>query len=538
MPSSMSTAIKRALQNIVAFGDTDVFPFPFERYLFDDKPNECFDLVLERSEHFEEEIASRPPINIDTQSQVGYTGFRHVTLIDPSWNVCYLALVLSISEKIEEARVALDENRVFSYRYHWDKERKSIFRAVTWADYRSRALELSQQSEFIIMTDIADHYARINHHRLENNLNRICSGDPIIRDLMRLLQYFSNRRSYGIPVGGPASRILAEASLVNIDRFLLSEGIEFVRYADDYTIFCNSQPNAYKALVKLSDYLSVEGLTLQKSKTKILPSSEFQKLSALLDPTLEGAPTDEQRLLHLAIRFDPYSPNAEEDYDALRDAVAKIDIMGILSREIRKTAIDRPVARQAISALRALPSDQRESALHVLLEPANLRTLSPVFPQIMRAVRGTYEHLSPLGQEQLAAAMLKLAREGDYVLDFELNLAYFVQALSKTPQRSVEQASAERFLVDVYSRSSSALVRRMIIHTMANWKCYHHVAGYIRNFNSCTTWERAALLVSCYCLGDEGKHWRQHNSKGLSTFEKLVMRWASERHKSGRVIPV
>ena len=537
MPSSMSTAIKRALQNIVAFGDTDVFPFPFERYLFDDKTDECFDFVLERSKHFEEEVSSRPPINIDTQSQVGYTGFRHVTLIDPPWNVCYLALVLLVSKQIEDERVPLDENRVFSYRYHWDKERNSIFRDVTWADYRSRAFELSQQSEFIIMTDIADHYARINHHRLENILNRICSGNQI-KDLMRLLQCFSDRKSYGIPVGGPASRILAEASLINIDRLLLSEGIEFVRYADDYTIFCSSQPNAYKALVKLSDYLSLEGLTLQKSKTKILPSSEFQQLSVLLDPTLEGAPTDEQRLLHLAIRFDPYSPNAEDDYDALRDAVKKIDIMGILSREIRKTAIDRPVARQAISALRALPSDQRERALHVLLEPANLRTLSPVFPQIMRAVRGTYEHLNRLGQERLAAAMLKLAKEGDYILDFELNLAYFVQALSKTPQGSAEQASAERLLVSVYSRSSNPLVRRMIIHTMANWRCRHHVMSYIRNFSSFTTWERNALLVSCYCLGDQGKHWRKYNSKGLSAFEKLVMGWASERHESGRVIPV
>ena len=537
MPSSTSTAIQRALQNIVAFGDTDVFPFPLERYLFDDKLDECADLALERSKHFEKEINSHPPINIDTQSQVGYTGFRHVTLIDPLWNVYYLALVLSIAKQIEDARVPLDEGRVFSYRYDWNKDKSSIFRDVTWVDYRDRSLELSQRHEFVIMTDIADHYARINHHRLENNLDRICPGAHVKR-LMRLLQNFSNRKSYGIPVGGPASRTMAEASLINIDRLLLSEGIEFVRYADDYNIFCNSQPCAYKSLVKLSDYLSMEGLSLQKSKTKILPSSEFQQLSALLDPTLADASTDEQRLLHLAIRFDPYSPNAEDDYDALRDAVKQVDILGILSREIRKTTIDRPVARQAIGALRALPLDQRESALHVLLDPANLRTLSPVFPQIMRAVRGTYERFDRLAQERLAVAMLKLANDGDYILDFDLNLAYFVQALSKMPQGSAEQASAERFLVGVYSKPSNPLVRRMIIHTMANWRCHYHISDYIRNFNSCTSWERNALLISCYCLGDEGKHWRIHNSKGLSAFEGLVNEWAAERHQSGRIIPV
>ena len=452
MPSSMSTAIQHALRNVVAFGDTDVFPFPFERYLFDDKFDECADLALERSKHFEKEINSHPPTNIDTQSQVGYTGFRHVTLIDPLWNVYYLALVLSIAKQIEDVRVPLNENRVFSYRYDWNKDQNSIFRSVTWTDYRSRALELSQRSKFVIMTDIADHYARVNHHRLENNLNRICPGTQVKR-LMQLLQKFSNRKSYGIPVGGPASRTIAEASLIDIDRLLLSEDIEFVRYADDYTIFCNSQPNAYKALVKLSDYLSMEGLSLQKSKTKILPSSEFQQLAAILDPTLEVASTDEQRLLHLAIRFDPYSPNAEDDYEALKDAVKQIDILGILSREIRKTVIDRPVARQAIGALRALPLDQCESALHVLLDPANLRTLSPVFPQIMRAVRGTYERFDRLTQERIAVAMLRLAKEGDYILDFDLNLAYFrpsaIKSTSRKRRAGFRRASFGRCVLQV-----------------------------------------------------------------------------------------
>ena len=536
MAIRMSTATKRALRNIVALGDTDVFPFPFERYLFADRLDECVDHALERSKHFDAAINSHPPVNIDTQSQVGYTGFRHVTLIDPLWNVYYLAFILSISEQIENVRIPIEEGRVFSYRYGWNNHHSTIFKDINWADYRSHAFGLSQKCDFVVMTDIADHYARINHHRLENALNRICTGGQV-KKLMKLLQCFSNSKSYGIPIGGPASRTLAELSLVDVDNRLISSGIEFVRYADDYTIFCNSQPSAYKALIKLSDSLSLEGLSLQKNKTRILSSSEFQQVAALLDPKVENTPTDEQRLLHLSIRFDPYSQNAESDYEALKEAVRKIDILGILSREIAKTAIDRPVTRQAISALRALPADQRERALHVLLDPANLRTLSPVFPQVMRAVRGTYEHLDGSGQKRLAGAMLRLANQEDYILDFDLNLAYFVQALSRTPQ-GTERAAAERFLVHVFSTSSNPLVKRLVVHTMGNWKCHHHVSDYIRHFHSCNNWERNALLISSYCLGDEGRHWRQHNSKRLSEFEKLVMDWGAERHQAGRVIPV
>ena len=37
----MVTAIQRALKNIAAHGDTDIFPFPFERYLITEDPDAC-----------------------------------------------------------------------------------------------------------------------------------------------------------------------------------------------------------------------------------------------------------------------------------------------------------------------------------------------------------------------------------------------------------------------------------------------------------------------------------------------------------------
>ena len=37
----MKKSIKAAIQNIAEFGDTDIFPYSFERYIFRDKP-ECF----------------------------------------------------------------------------------------------------------------------------------------------------------------------------------------------------------------------------------------------------------------------------------------------------------------------------------------------------------------------------------------------------------------------------------------------------------------------------------------------------------------
>lgn len=537
MSIRMPTAIRRALKNIVAFGDTDVFPFPFERYLFDDKLKDSAVLLERRNRNFDEEINAHPPINVEALAPVGYTGFRNVTLIEPLWNAYYLALVISMADEIESARPAISDQRVFSYRYGWNDARSSLFQDITWNDYRRHAVLLSQTKQFVVVTDIADHYARVNHHRLENALKRNCGGSHV-KKVMRLLQRFSNTRSYGLPVGGPASRMLAELSLVDVDRGIGNAGISFVRYADDYTVFTDSKPDAYKALMALSDALSVEGLTLQKHKTRIMSASEFRRMSSFLDPKRDDDATDDQRLLHLAIKFDPYSPTAEEDYDNLKAAVSQIDVLGVLSREVAKTAIDQSVTRQAIGTLRALIVRKREAALKVLLDPENLQTLLPVFPHIMRAVRGTYDSLTDSGKTDVACSLLNLGKHADYVLNFDLNLAYFVQALSRVSPESDQWPDLERLLVEAYDKSKNALVRRLIVHAMGNSKGHYFVSRRLQDFNSYQSWERHSLLVSSYSLTDEGTHWRRHNKRSLTDFEQLVMAWAAERHNTQKVIPV
>src|SRR5574341_232825 len=86
----------------------------------------------------------------------------------------------------------------------------------------------------------------------------------------------------------------------------------------------------------LTEKLYNEGLVLQKKKTKILTAEEFRETARLLDPANVNDPlaTEEQKLLNVSIRFDPYSPTAVEDYDALKAAIQQIDILGILGREL------------------------------------------------------------------------------------------------------------------------------------------------------------------------------------------------------------
>lgn len=482
--------------------------------------------------NFDTCLNTSPPTTIEMLSQVGYTGFRRATLIEPFWNAYYLALVIGLADQIESKRIPTAEKIVFSYRWQWDSDASTLFARTTWNDYRREALSQSKKVQFVVQTDIADFYPRVNHHRLENALLRLPSAGDIPKRILTLLGIFSHTASYGLPIGGPASRILAELALADSDQHLWRSGVRFCRYADDYTLFCDSKSNAYSLIVFLSEKLAIEGLSLQKQKTRILTAEEFAEVNRLLDPQPidEATASDEQKLLNISIRFDPYSPTAEEDYEALKSAVQEIDIIGILSREVGKTAIDQTVAKQAIDALKALDSTMQEQAIQILLDKGNLLPLAPVFTTVMRAVRGVYADLTDKGKDWIDHALVDLHASGSHLLAVELNVSYYIQALSL--RHSDEK---ERILVELYKRHENPYLRRQIILTMAKWERHYWLTDIKRNFSSVTTWERRAIIVASFRLGDEGKHWRNHNKNLWNPAEILIREWAAERAQTHRL---
>ena len=531
MAPDFAAAQARALRNIIAHGDTDVFPFPFEKHLIEDRLDDCAATLLGWHKSFNDTLTHSPPLSVDALCQVGYTGFRQVTLIEPFWNAYYLALVLSLADAIESVRMPVTDRSVFSYRYNPDTKQSSLFQKITWNDYRRQCVELAQDYEHIVLTDISDFYPRVNHHRLENALKQIPSSGDTTSRILRLLTTFSHRQSYGLPVGGPASRILAELSLADVDRHLRSVGTVFCRYADDFTLFCSSKSAALKALVGLSEALSLEGLSLQKQKTRIMRRAEFLQMHAHLDPNTQGSM--EQKLLGLSLKFDPYSPTAEEDYLALKASVADIDIVGILSNEVAKTAIDQTLTRQALNALRALDIAQRELSLSVLLAEENIDVLAPVFPHLMRIVRSTYDELSNPAKDMVDSALLGLIDRGSHILSVDINRLFLVQVLSRR-----HTATKESALVAMHSNAASRLLRRMIVHALANWGCRYFLKGELRSFASASPWERRALLVGSFCLGDEGRHWRKHTRDTFQPVEQLITSWAADRKRARRSVPV
>lgn len=73
----------------------------------------------------------------------------------------------------------------------------------------------------------------------------------------------------GTPQGGVISPLLANIVLNHLDWQLQKRGIRFVRYADDFVLFCSSRADAEEALGFVTPVLADLGLALSPEKTRI-----------------------------------------------------------------------------------------------------------------------------------------------------------------------------------------------------------------------------------------------------------------------------
>jgi hypothetical protein len=81
-----------------------------------------------------------------------------------------------------------------------------------------------------------------------------------------------------IPVGPHASIILAEACMNDVDQHLGGQGYQYVRYVDDFRIFCRSEREAVRAIHDLCDSLfTAHRLALHPGKTQVHPVKTFLK---------------------------------------------------------------------------------------------------------------------------------------------------------------------------------------------------------------------------------------------------------------------
>jgi hypothetical protein len=533
-------AAKIAVQNLIKHGDTDIFPLTFEGHAIFDKPDEFVDLVCEYDENFDEYLARFPPSNTNALIPVSYYGFRWATQIDPIWNAHLLSCVVTLSDKAEAARIRKDAECVFSYRYRPDEKSGDLFdRDFSWHDFMTKSLKHCESYEYVTTCDISEFYPRLGHHRLENALLQIAGETGYPKKIMAFLSNFSNTRSFGLPIGGPAARILSELTINQIDRLLQGKRIPFTRFADDFHLFANSREEAYRQTIFLSEKLfENQGLSLQKSKTRIMTSSEFRTTSPVQAPKDEGSAEEEgkdaadrhersRRLLSFSLRFDPYSPTAEDDYEKLKEEVRRFDILGLLKEELAKSRVHIALSRKIITAVHYLEGQTKDDAVLSIVENSDI--LYPIYSSALIMMDRVFGELGDDAKRRLTDRIVRLIRSDSHVLRVDVHLCFALRVLQHTNTEEIQQ-----LLKDIYEDRKSEIIRRDIILIMALWGDWYWLSDLRNHYRQLSAAEKRALLVASYSLRDEGKHWRDHIKKELNPLEAFILSWAGERVGKGR----
>ncbi|WOI57139.1 RNA-directed DNA polymerase [Palleronia sp. LCG004] len=533
-------AANLAVLNLIKHGDTDIFPLTFEGHAIFDNTEKFVDLICEYDANFDEYLAQYPPSNTNALIPVSYYGFRWGTQMDPIWNAHFLSCVIALAEKLEAARVKTDAKIVFSYRFQPQKDCGDLFdRSLSWHAFMMRSLEKCDSYEFVTTCDISEFYPRLNHHRLENALLQVAGDTPYPKRIMAFLSNFSNTRSFGLPIGGPAARILSEITINQIDWLLQSKRIDFVRFADDFHLFAKSREEAYRNTIIISEKLfENQGLSLQKSKTRIMTTSEFKATSPVQLP-LDDAKAEEKgerdvvlpdrsrRLLSFSLRFDPYSPTAEEDYERLKEEVRNFDILGLLKEELAKSRVHIALSRKIVSAIHYLDGQTKDDAVLSVVD--NSDVLYPIFSSALIMMDKVFNDLGDAAKDRLVEKLIELIRSDSHVLRVDVHLCFALRVIQHSNTEKTQQ-----LLKEIYDTRRSDIVCRDIILVMALWRDWYWLSDLRNKYRQLSDPEKRALLVASYTLKDEGRHWRDHIKKELNPFEKFVLAWAGERVGHGK----
>ena len=337
-------SLEFARKQIEKFYDSDFFPKTFEFQAI----WHCWDEV--KSDLLSKNIGKLSITNPRTlTSKKPKEGFRVVHQLEPIDSLIYTALVYSVAEQIEQARVDINSKVACSYRIKINDG--SFFSNNNgFLSFATQSEELANNYQYVLATDITDFYNQIYLHRLNNAIesaNQISSEVP--NEIERFLSTLNNKASKGIPVGPVASIVLAEAIMIDIDNFLINKGVFHTRYVDDFRIFSNSKEKLNSVLEELTLYLyDNHRLTLSSEKTKVIETKKY--INEIMHNHYE---LERVQLFEKLEVFNPYSGEIEEikvpveDENAIANEQFEILAQNVINRQFLDLGLSRALVRKS-----------------------------------------------------------------------------------------------------------------------------------------------------------------------------------------------
>ena len=511
-----SGSLDWALEHAINQGDTDIFPIPFEFSAL----KHDWDRV--RSYLAQQDILewTARPCRRCLAPKHRY-GFRISTQLDPLDFLVYSALVYEIGADIEARRVPIASQHSFSYRFAPNSDGLLFDESIHYGRFQTRSRELLDKGRYshVVAADIADFYPRLYSHRLQNALNQSTRRNNHVRAIMALLGQWNEHMSYGIPVGPAPSRLLAEVAIDDIDRALLSEGATYVRFSDDFRIFCTSSVEAHTRLAFLANMLfENHGLTLQQHKTRIFTSdffrrtrflsheeTEMERLSKRFYEIVEDLGLED---LYGYIDYDSLEPEQQASIDSL-------NLQELLVEQLNRDEVDIPMTR---FVLRRLGQLDDSDAVDTVLGGIDL--LYPVVPDVVRYLM-KLRSLSRDDRRDIGARVLALLND-TVISHLEFHRMWLIALFSSSTDWDNTDG-----LIRLFTALSDQFSQREIVVALGRCSEDHWFRTRKRSVFDFAPWLRRAFLAGGSCLpGDEKKHWYQSLETRLDPLEHAVSVWA------------
>ena len=408
---------------------------------------------------------------------------RPVYLLDPIDTILYTGLVFRLAPSIEAHRAVYQGARVHSYHFDPGAAPRDML-GSDWDAHRGRLDSLCEVHAYVGTTDIVDFFPRIYLHRLQNGLDAL-SGDALaVAALMRMVDGWAAGTSYGIPTGPHASNFLAEVLLVEVDEYLLSCDIEFVRWVDDYFIFGDSEQEVVAGLFRLGERLDqTQGLSLNSAKTRI------QRATAYAEGVLHRVdPVEEWRQSIVDGILDGWSWYDEVDIEDLTDeqlkAISEVDARRLLEEALQGDLVDLKTVRFILSFLAAF---QRPELAELVAD--NLPRLSPLSAAVARFLDSiaTIDDADP---PSIGASVVGYLMGGAFVPEFQA--LWLLDPFTKSASWN-----NLTFLRKIARDARNPLVRRQAVLGLLQSGDRSAILDAKSALADARDWELRAILLAC-----------------------------------------
>jgi RNA-directed DNA polymerase len=134
---------------------------------------------------------------------------------------------------------------------------------------------------WVVDADIKGYFDSIPHDQLMAKIETKISDRRVLKLIESYLKVGVMEASKGweatpkgTPQGGVVSPLLANLYLNELDWLLAKQGLEMVRYADDFVILCQTESEAQKAMQLISRWMQAAQLQLHPEKTKVIDATQ------------------------------------------------------------------------------------------------------------------------------------------------------------------------------------------------------------------------------------------------------------------------